>query len=315
MKKFYAILMALILALSLAACAGKTEQPANGEDNTDTQTFKIGFACDDLSTDFAAAMAQGVTDKCEELGIELETADANKDANNQASQVENMITNGCQAIIMTPYDISACGPIGAACEEAGIPLIVLNTPLNEDTYFTTAIVMDIEEMATAKANAVVEALGGEGRVYMLMGPLAQEMWTTQADIAKKIFAENPGIEVIDEQTGNNKRDESIVVMENWISTGEAFDAVWCSNDASAIGAGTACAEAGIDAFIIGQGGQNEGAQAIKDGVFDWTIYAPGSLISSTGAAVAYMILSGESVEKTTYLELEDITPDNVDNYI
>ncbi|MBC5581870.1 sugar ABC transporter substrate-binding protein [Anaerofilum sp. BX8] len=320
MKKLFAILTALVLATSLAACGGSdssisTEGQSSSAGTTVGASHKIGFACDDLSTDFAAAMADGVKNKCAELGIEVEITDANKDPNNQTSQVENMITNGCEAIIMSPYDLSACGALATACEEAGIPLIVLNTPLNDGTYFSTAVVMDIEAMATAKANAIVEALDGEGRVYMLMGPLAQEMWTTQADIARKIFAEHPGIEIIDEQTGNNKRDESIVVMENWISTGAEFDAVWCSNDASAIGAGTACKEAGLDAFIIGQGGQAEGCQAIKDGLFDWTIYAPGSLIGSSGVEAAYKLLSGEEVGKTYSLKLEYVTPENVDEYL
>ena len=342
MKKTVALLLAVILMLSMAACASKNDQSAatpaatteaapaattetapeeSKEEAAETTTeaastgFKIGFACDDLSTDFAAAMSAGVRAKCEELGIEVEITDANKDANNQSSQVENMITNGCQAIIMTPYDLSACGPICNACEEAGVPLIVLNTPLADGFFFTTAVVMDLQGMSEAKANAIVEALDGEGRVYMLQGPLAQEMWTTQLNIAKEIFAEYPGIEIIDEQTGNNKRDESLVVMENWISTGEHFDAVWCSNDASAIGAGTACKEAGLDAFIIGQGGQQEGAQAIKDGIFDWTIYAPGNAVGAGGVEAAYKILSGEQVDQLTYLDIAFITPENVDDYL
>jgi len=335
MKKSVALLLAGVMAFSLTACGGtKTadstaevkeetseaaeepaaEEPA-AEETAEAGAFKIGFACDDLSTDFAAAMSAGVSGKCEELGIEVEITDANKDANNQASQVENMITNGCQAIIMTPYDLSACGPICKACEDAGVPLVVLNTPLADGFFYSTAVVQDLEAMSKAKAEAIVEALDGKGKVYLLLGPLAQEMWTTQVNIAKEVFAEYPDIEIVDEQTGNNKRDESLVVMENWISTGKEFDAVWCSNDATAIGAGTACKEAGIDAFIIGQGGQAEGAQAIKDGIFDWTIYAPGNLVGAGGVEAAYKILSGEEVDKTFALDLSYITPENVDDYL
>lgn len=334
LRKLMSIVLVTLLVMSMGACSNnvsdtKTEDTsapstANSQENSDTTTdiseddlseakFRIGFASDDLSTDFAAALAEGIEKVCNELSYDLEMTDGQKDPNLQASQVENMITNGCDAIIITPYDISACGPISTACEEAGIPLIIGATTIS--TYFSAAVCMDTEAVGAKKAEMIVEALGGEGDVMFLMGPLAQEQWTTQKEAAMAVFEQYPGINVLDEQTGNNKRDESVTVTENWISAGYEFDAIWCSNDATAIGAGLACQEADLEVYIIGQGGQEEGCSLIKDGLFDATLYLPGSLYGSSAAEIASQILNGESVEEVIYLDILPVTEENVDEYL
>ena len=79
MKKFLAMLLALVMVLSLAACGGKTNEPAPAEDS-DTQTegpapqsdVKIGLICvHDINSGYDAAHIEGLTAACEALGIDV----------------------------------------------------------------------------------------------------------------------------------------------------------------------------------------------------------------------------------------------------
>ena len=88
MKKFLALLLALVMAFSLVACGGSDD--ATTDDTTDDTTteesggaadVKIGLICvHDINSGYDAAHIEGLTAACEELGI---TASADDPANSQ----------------------------------------------------------------------------------------------------------------------------------------------------------------------------------------------------------------------------------------
>ena len=80
MKKFLAMLLALVMVLSLAACGGsKTEAPAETEKPTETEQteepasdVKIGLICvHDENSGYDAAHIDGLKTACEALGIDV----------------------------------------------------------------------------------------------------------------------------------------------------------------------------------------------------------------------------------------------------
>ena len=90
MKKFLALLLTLVMALSLAACGSSEEEDTGGttpDDSTTEETgggaadVKIGLICvHDINSGYDAAHIEGLTTACEELGI---TANADDPANSQ----------------------------------------------------------------------------------------------------------------------------------------------------------------------------------------------------------------------------------------
>lgn len=332
MKKLLALLLVFVLVFSLAACsdgnensqqnqnenAGNTsDSSTNGEDvdaSSDEGLTKIGWSTDILSSNFTSGLATSLQALCDERGIELEIQDANRDMNLQINQVENMISNGCQVIILKPYDMSACAPISTACSEAGIPLVVICSDITSD--YDCAVMVSNEDIGRMKAEAIVEALGGEGNVAILNGTLSQQGWVEQADAAKALFAEYPGITVVDEQVAeNNDQANAITVAENWITAGVDIDAIWCSQDTVAMGAGTSFQEAGLEAYIVGQGGMEDAQIAIENGILDATIYLPSSVYMNGAIQAAEALFAGESIEKDLYMELELLSSDNIDTFV
>lgn len=80
MKKFLALLLAMVMALSLAACGGSdTEDTTTTTDDTATEEsaasdVKIGLICvHDVNSGYDAAHIEGLTAACEELGIDVDS--------------------------------------------------------------------------------------------------------------------------------------------------------------------------------------------------------------------------------------------------
>ncbi len=342
MRKLISMLLVLLVAMGLFGCGTKNESAGDdsrqesheqqdtqegsreptkgaeaGEDDKQAGTKeikKIGFAIDDLSTDFGSNMAKGIQDACDERGIELIISNSQGVSNTQISQVENMITAGCEAIILKPGDISALDPLSVACVNADVPLIVLTTTIGSE--YTAAVLLDSEAVGAAKAQAIIDKCGKDAKVAMLLGPLSNENGNIMQDAAKEVFAEN-GVEVVCENIGDNKRDTSITVVENWISANYEFDAILASNDASALGAASALEEYKMldDVFIIGTGGNLEGLQGIQDGKIDATMYTPPTIFAQYGVELAVSILTGEDYEKDFCLPCIVIDASNVEEYI
>ncbi|WP_295582099.1 BMP family ABC transporter substrate-binding protein [uncultured Oscillibacter sp.] len=79
-KKFLAMLLALAMVLSLAACGGKkTEEPVQGDPPADAGEpapvdVKIGLICvHDINSGYDAAHIEGLTAACEALGIDVDS--------------------------------------------------------------------------------------------------------------------------------------------------------------------------------------------------------------------------------------------------
>ncbi len=324
MKKLLAFLLIMIMAFTMVACSTPAEEPAVEEQPAESaaeqveeeemvELTKIGFSSDVLSTNFTSGLATNLQEQCDALGIEVEMLDANRDMNLQISHVENLITNGAQAIILKPYDVSACAPISAACEEAGVPLIVITSAIS--SHYDVSVMVDNFTMGRQKAEALVEAIGGEGNVTMILGTLTQQSWAEQAEAAREVFAANPGITILDEQVADdNKAELALSITENWITAGYEMDAIWAAQDTVAIAAGLACQEAGLDVYIVGGGGMEDAQNAINDGTLSASIYLPSSVYITGAVDAAVAIFNGEEVEKDIYMETPLLDVDNIDTF-
>lgn len=339
MKKMLAIIMATLLVVSVLAGCGSTNsadenepveaaeeaaaeekepeeaEPAEEAAGEEGGPISIGLSIDDMAADFCASIASGAEAQAKALGCDIQITDAGMDTSLQASQVENLISSGVDCILLKPYDASANGPISDACTNAGIPLIVITCPISSD--YTAYIGVSDDVLGEFMANAIIEEMGGtDFTVAQILGPLAQENLLIMMESAAAVFEDN-GIEIVDAQSGENKLDESMSLVENWISSGLTFDVCMCSSDASALGASQALSDAGMrdNVLISGTGGDAEGIQAVLDGKIDMTVWLPGAAFGRDGVNLAYAVCNGEDYEEATLIDLTLLTAENAAEYL
>lgn len=200
-KKLLVTMLTLAMAGSLMACGSKEGAAPASEAKTEAQTeAKAEDAkAEDTKAETEAAKDEAASGEKHLVGVAMPTKDlqrwnqdgsnmkaeleaagyevdlqyASNDVQTQVSQVENMISNGCELLVIASIDGSSLGePLGQA-KEAGIPVISYDRLLmNSDavTYYAT---FDNYMVGQKQGEYLVEALGLEEND----GPFNIEMFT------------------------------------------------------------------------------------------------------------------------------------------
>lgn len=327
MKRRVALLMAGVLTTGMlwgcgnssaadsgsTADSGEATEAAKADGASDGKKITIGFSGDYLS-DFMSYVVDGVTDGCEENGITVSVQDAEFDTSKQLQQVENFINAGMDAVVIKPVDADACEPISQACIEAGVPLIVVNSPINAD--YDTYVGSDHKYSGQLQGEFVAEQLPDGGKVVILQGDLMNEATTARTEGAKEALAKGNNIEVVSEQEALWMRDEAMQKMENWLNSGMEIDAVIANNDEMAIGAAMVCEENGItDVIICGIDASEDALNMLKEGKLGMTVFQNGYQQGYQGIVAALSLINGETVEEYVDVAYETVLADQAEEYL
>lgn len=293
-------------AIALSAC-GAGDPNAGDEDR-----ITVGVTVYNMSS-FITEGKEGIDQYAEDNNIEILWNSANMDVTTQASQIDQYINAGVDAIVVVPVQQDTLEPQVAAAAAAEIPLLDVNATLNNDEVAGSVQPDDVAAGAQ-EAQMMVDELGGEGNVVILQGPLGGSGEINRGAGIDQVLAENPGINVLAKDTANWERDEAINRMSNWISAfGDEIDGVISQNDDMGLGAKQALVEAGMgDVPVVGIDGIEDGLRAVEDGTFIGTSLQNGTVQLATGVALAAKIARGEDVpDNHLVYVMPAITQENV----
>ena len=126
---------------------------------------------------------------------------------------------------------------------------------------------------------------------------------------------NPDCELVAREDGDWLRDDSIAIVETWITSGIEFDAICAACDEMAIGAIVALQDAGItDVVVAGIDGLKMGCEYVKAGDMTLTFYADAKGLAYEALDAALALCKGEQPADVT---LKDLLVDssNIDEYL
>lgn len=337
-------LLALIavLALVASACgedggddadsddaAEQTDDDADGDDDAgddadddgddgaaSAEGLRVGVTVYDMSS-YITQGQEGMEAYAEANGIELLWNSAGGDVSNQANQMEQLINAGVDAIIIVPAQADSLGPQVEMSNEAGIPVIAVNTTLAEGAGLTSAVLPDDVAAGAQEMQQMADALGGEGNIVILQGPLGSSPELDRSAGNQQVLDEYPDINVLAMETANWSRAEAADRMANWITAfGDEIDGVVAQNDDMGLGAVQALREAGIDdVFVVGIDGIEDGIRAVQSGDFIGSSLQHGRTQLAAGLAVAVLAAQGEDLPEQFDYIMPPITPDNVDDFL
>jgi len=149
-KRMLSLLAAAVLVVSMSACGGvktandtqeetktaeATPAPEDQEKSSDKK-LKVGYTVQSMENAYFVSIVEGMKAAAKEKGIDLVVADAAADASKHISQIEDFISQGVDAIIISPVDQEA--PVDAVkkAQAAGIPVISLDQEVKgSDAFF------------------------------------------------------------------------------------------------------------------------------------------------------------------------------------
>lgn len=308
MKKFFSLLLSLVLVFSITACGSNStpNSPSAETDGTDNSNLKFAYIVKNQTNPFFIAMAEGFTAACQEYGIEstIQATEAESDIDEQVQMCQTMLTQGYDAIFVTPLSSSAIVPFVLECNQAGVPIILIDTGADAEAlkqvdahydYFCTS---DNFSGGVLAAQALKDALGNKGNIAILNGTPGA---TTTTAINEGFYTvlNDSNMVVVSEESAEWNRNIAYDVFSNVIAAHPDLNGVLAANDEMALGAIRAMEDAGIDyPPIYALNATNDGIEAVKAGKMSGSVNKKPYEQGYTAVERAISLLSGETLSAT-----------------
>ncbi|PKM58291.1 MAG: sugar ABC transporter substrate-binding protein [Firmicutes bacterium HGW-Firmicutes-3] len=312
MKKVLVILLVLSMVVGVFFGCG------NEEKNNDTTqlkaSYKFGATYMTLNNPFFVLLNKGIKDVVEANGDKLIALDPALDPDKQISQIEDLISQGVDAIFVTPVDWKDIRPALEAAEKAGIPIINVDAPVYDTELVASIIASDNYNAGVICANDMMRKLN-KAKIVILEHPTAKSaIDRTQGFIDTIAGMDN--YEIVARESSEGQLEQAMSVMQNIIQVNPEINVVMALNDPTAMGAIAAlqAVKSEEKVLVYGIDGAPEAKQMIKDRKMTATAAQSPMTIGMTAAQVAYDILAGKEVKKEIFVDIIFIDVYNVDEY-
>jgi multiple sugar transport system substrate-binding protein len=252
--------------------------------------------------------------------IELIVRDAMDSISRQVADMEEFISDGVDAILISPKVTEELTPPVSKAFAAGIPVFVLDRDVANDRY-TQYIGGDNHEIGQAAGRRAVELLGGAGKakgnVVEIWGGMASTPANKRHDGFVEIITQEPGVNIVNSpQDGDWKQDLAYGIMAEALDAHARIDLVYAHNDPMAYGAYLAARDVNREAdiaFLGIDGIPAEGVKWVREGILDATFLykTPGE----EGIRQAWRFLRGHPVKKRLMLPTLTIDKTNASEII
>lgn len=264
MNRIIAIMAAGVLTGSmLMGCQTKTEEAANTQaeaeetqaekkDEKEGETLKIGVALLYKGDEWLAAISDQYEKQAQELGYEINVQDGAQDNEKQMQQIENFIAQDYDAIIISAADSEGIIPAVQKAEDAGIPVIATDTPIDHPHVATTVAWDNYAtgvELGEYAKKYIEEHYGDKEKVNLVMINAPSYPHLVKRDEGfLSVIDTIDKVEIIATQDANGSRETAANIINNNVAKG--IDMVYGVIDNHAWGAVTALEEADAEECAV-----------------------------------------------------------------
>lgn len=320
------IVGAAAAAMALGMLAGCQPQGAKTVSGTGAaggagKTYKVGVSIPAADHGWTAGIkwwAQEASKLYPDIEWTIEDA---KEPNEQISDLQNLQSQGVDALVILATESAPITPIAKQLKEAGILII------NVDRGFTEPVADlfiegDNKAFGRKSAQYIAQKLNGKGNIVVLEG-IPSTVNTDRVTAAMEVFRAYPGIKVVAQDSGMWNRETAEKVMQNILVAHPEIDAIWASDDDMALGVENALKAAGRDKniWILGGAGMKDIVKRVMDGdpMYPADITYPPSMIAVGIHEAASILRAGREktlqfMPKHLVLDVDLITPDNAKDY-
>jgi ribose transport system substrate-binding protein len=270
-----------------------------------TGDYVLGLSLSTLNNPFFVTLGDGAQAAADAAGSELIIVDAQDDPAQEATNMEDLIQRGVDAIMVNPTDADAIVPSIQKANEAGIPVFTIDRGASGGDV-VAHIASDNVAGGMMAGAFLCDALGNSGMVVELEGIAGTSAARDRGQgFNDYMSSECSGVEIIARQTANFNRAEGLSVFENILQAEPEIDGVFAHNDEMILGAIEAAKAAGRDGEIIfvGFDAVDDAVAAVNAGDLAATIAQQPAVMGQLGVETAVIFLNGGTVDEFTGVEL------------
>ncbi|MDD3212653.1 MAG: autoinducer 2 ABC transporter substrate-binding protein [Eubacteriales bacterium] len=291
MKKILALVLAAALLLVSAATLAET--------GGDTYTIVVMPKLVGI-TYFEAARA-GVEKAGETLGVNaVFTGPTVADAAEQVSMIQDLISQGVNAIAISANDADSLTPVLTQAKEAGIVIIDWDSPADPSVVDLSVKEIDYQQFAEYTWDQMVEHMGtDEGEYVILTSTLTAGTCNEWIAFGLAYAAEKyPNLTLVcDPVCTNESVDEAYSKTLDLLTTYPDLKGIIGFSSPAPIGAGQAVSEMGMQAAtaVVGTCMPNDARTLLKEGAIDAGILWDPANLGYLTVGMAKYILDGNPV--------------------
>jgi D-xylose transport system substrate-binding protein len=299
-----------LLGVIVFFISGCVRAPQPGGNNSVAGTnqaggpVKIGFSMATLEEERWVRDKEAFEAHCKKLQVECVVTVANKRADKQANDVDNLLTQGVNVLVIAPHDATQAAAMVDRAKAKGVPVISYDRLINSDkidlyiSHQVPVIGRKIAEYALQKVP--------KGNYVMVYGASTDN----NALILKKeqLSVLQPAIDrgdikiVADQHATDWKAEEAMKIVENALTqNNDNVQAVVASNDGTASGAIAALFKKGLaqQVLVTGQDAQISALQSIAEGKQTMTVYKPIIPLANGAVEAAIKLAKKETLSGVT----------------
>lgn len=305
-QNIFIVLFATVLSLC-SGCRNASEQGNK----------KIAVVVSTLNNPWFVVLGESAAKKAEELGYEVTIFDSQNNTAKEAEHFENLIAAGYEAILFNPTDSDGSVSNVNRAKQAGIPTFCMDREVNSLDGPVTQIISDSFSGCVDLGQYFVRQLNKKGKYVELLGLVGDNNTWNRSKGFHSVVDHFPELEMVAQQSADFDRSKAMEVMESILQSHPDIDAVFCGNDAMAMGAYQALVSSGKADSVMVFG--FDGAQDVMDAIQAKKIMATAMqsprYMAQTAAILADQYLKGsQDLEKKMPIAVQVVTQDNINNF-
>ncbi len=221
---------------------------------------------------------------------------------------------------MAPSDVKALAPAVKKAKEAGIPVVIIDSKLDDESNIVSFLATDNKAAGEACAKAMIEGVKkatgkdtGKIAVMSYVAGVGSEIGRVGG--FKDYIAKNSKLEIVTTQYSQSDMPTALNQTTSVLDANPDLVGIYGANEPTAIGMGRAIAQAKLGGKItaIGYDGGAALAAFIKDGTLQAIAVQSSFNMGYLGVKTAYDVAyNGATVEKTVDTGFIMVTKDNID---
>lgn len=304
------IIITFILSVFISGCSRKVEP---------TGPKKVAVVISTLNNPWFVVLKDAARTRAEELGYKVDVFDSQNDTNKEADHFDSIIAARYAAILFNPTDAKGSIANVKRAKDAGIPAFCMDREIAQNDLAASQILSNNYEGCVALGRYFVEKMNKKGTYVEILGILGDNNTWARSKGFHSVVDKYPDIKKVAQETGEFDRTVANEKMERLLQKYPDIDAVFCGNDAMAMGAYEALKAAGKADKVMVFG--FDGAQDVIDSIRQGKIVATGmqfpKVMAQKAAEMAHEYISKgkRDFEQKVYVTVEMVNQENVDQYV
>ena len=303
------LLSGLLLLMTFWACSA--------DKNDDGAAKKVAVVISTLNNPWFVVLAESAADDVRALGYEAKIFDSQNNPATESDNFENLIASGFDAILFNPTDADGSIVNILKAKAAGVPVFCMDREVNADDAATSQILSDNYSGCVELGVEFVKTLNGSGEYVELLGLVGDNNTWARSGGFHSVVDEFPGLKMVAQQSADFDRNRAMEVMETILQAQPDIKAVFCGNDAMAMGALQAlqAADKAGQVRIFGFDGAADVVEKIGEGKIVATGMQYPKVMAQTAARFAHEYFEGRrEFPQRIPVEVELVDAGNVAGY-